>query len=235
MVDSVLWAADLKEWGSRRLVSWQLARLSEQEKARYRALARLKRRHQFLLGRTLLRHGLSESLGLSPDTFSFVERPSRAPRLESREPVSVSYSLAHSHDRVACLVSGASRCGVDVQSTTRRMDYLSASELVFPPSWVSRLQLLDGKNQRDEFFRFWSASEAFFKAAGTWLCRAHGCFGRGLQELPARIALAATVRNSYALAVAVGTDGPLPSVIRHFSPRVRAHRAERVSWTMFTR
>ena len=139
------------------------------EHARASQFQRRERARQFLDGRTLLRLALADALG----------RPARAcvcptqgsPRLE-HDP-SVTMSISHSADWVACAVSVGTPCGVDIQTHQPR-SCLDIARTFFSADEHAQLVALDEPERGVMFWRLWTLKEAWCKATGADLFAALG-------------------------------------------------------------
>lgn len=241
-----LWIADCGETASPRWERHQLTLLHGSERHRYDAFLRPERRRQFLLGRVLLRCALSDLFGDSPASWDILERPGRAPFLESDTPWPISFSLAHSRDRVACLIASGAMVGVDIEHMGRQRDFLGMAAHSFHPESVRQLQALPVGEQVAGFYRLWTLHEAALKVCngcdGAWGEVPRGC---GRDRAPVFVA---TLLGEYSLALAMCGDVPLPESIRQFRPggsiqvqgsviwdhhRVERHIGERASTPFF--
>lgn len=223
-----LWLADCGETASPRWERQQLTLLHVSERYRYDAFLRPERRRQFLLGRVLLRHALSEMFSGSPASWQIRERPGQAPRLASDTPSPVTFSLAHSRDRVACMLASGAMVGVDIEYTGRQRDFLRMAARSFHPEDVRQLQALQAEEQVAGFYRLWTLHEAALKVC-------NGCNGRrgeylrGCERDRAPV-FVATLLGEYSLALAMCGDVPLPESIRQFCPGGSIEVQESVIW-----
>jgi 4'-phosphopantetheinyl transferase len=223
-----LWLADCGETASPRWERQQLTLLHGSERHRYDALLRPERRRQFLLGRVLLRYALSEMFSGSPASWQIRERPGQAPHLASDTPSPVAFSLAHSGDRVACMLASGAMVGVDIEHMGRQRDFLGLAAHCFHPENVRQLQALQVEEQAAGFYRLWTLHEAALKVC-------NGCNGRrgeylrgcGRDRAPVFVA---TLLGEYSLALAMCGDVPLPESIRQFCPGGSIEVQESVIW-----
>jgi 4'-phosphopantetheinyl transferase len=146
-------------------VAFFVQQLGESEARRYGRFKRRERQRQFLLGRMLLRFAVSNLLFLPPDALGVVERTGNSPQLvlpdlESLQP---NFSLSHSREWVACVVSFSIHLGVDIEVNDPTRNVLDISEFVFHPNehrWllpqVEAARLL-------AFYQLWCTREALYK------------------------------------------------------------------------
>ena len=140
-------------------------RLSSNEANHYDSFLRRERQRQFLLGRTLLRFAVSNLTGLPVDGLDVVERPGRAPLLvlPDSQHASPNFSLSHSRNWVACVVSCDVTLGLDIEVNETARDTTAISELVFHPSEHLWLLTLSNAERVASFYEIWCAREALHK------------------------------------------------------------------------
>lgn len=223
-----LWLADCAATTGRPWEGQRITLLHENERQRYHALIRHERRRQFLMGHVLLRHALGALLDRPPGGWRINDCPGRAPRLESNTQWPVTFSLAHSCDRVACLLTGGKMAGVDIEHTGRRRDLLGIAAYCFHPENVRQLEALKSEEQVATFYRLWTLREAALKA-----CSGHA--GLRTEDLPGwdwtpEPVFATTVLGEYSLAVAIDGDVPFPGFMRKFRPDGTVELHESVIW-----
>lgn len=117
----------------------------------------LRRRIEFLAGRTLLSEGLAR-LGCARSVEDIIVYDEGKPRFEGGP----FFSISHSGGLAACALSEDAELGLDVQV------FRSIETEAFRP-WFSPAELAEireAANPDAELIRRWSAKEALFKAAG---------------------------------------------------------------------
>jgi 4'-phosphopantetheinyl transferase len=140
------------------------------------ALQRIDRLHRAedrlrsLLGRLLLRHAL-RSRGVPDDGWLVELGPYGKPRL--RGPAMPEFNLSHAGDWVVCAVAPTA-VGIDIEQV-RAID-LGIAERFFQPGEYTALLAQPADQQRDYFFRLWTAKEAYVKALGLGLQRDFSSF-----------------------------------------------------------
>jgi len=225
-----LWLADCGETASPRWERQQLTLLHGSERHRYDAFLRPERRRQFLVGHVLLRHALSDLFDGSPASWQIRERPGQAPRLASDTPSPVTFSLAHSRDRVACLLASGAMVGVDIEYTGRQRDFLRMAARSFHPENVRQLQALQVGEQIAGFYRLWTLHEAALKACnGCDGMRSKDPYGCGWDLEPV---FATTVVGEYSIALAVCGGVLPPRSIKQLYPDVRVEIHKDVDWDL---
>lgn len=139
--------------------------LSSSESNRYHSFLRPERQRQFLLGRTLLRLAISNLTGLPVDGLDVVERPGNSPLLilPNSQRAIPTFSLSHSRNWVACVVSGDLTVGLDIEVKESARDLHGVSEMAFHPSEQLRLLTLSDAERVSSFYEAWCAREALYK------------------------------------------------------------------------
>lgn len=162
-ITAALWLASCAEDGAWDVRDTALLSVSEQQ--RYRAIQPPLRRRQFLLGRVLLRHMLSRQFDFSLGYWQFVEQAQQAPQLLSAIPHQIAFSIAHSCDQVACLLTTDRIAGCDIEYMGKARNAMEIAALYFDAQDVAVLATLQGAEQTQSFYRLWTQHEARFKAA----------------------------------------------------------------------
>jgi len=208
----------------------QLDFLHESERGRYHRFLRPQRRRQFLMGRILLRHALSTLFDRPPASWRITECPGQPPRLASDTPSPVAFGLAHSRDRVVCVVASGATVGVDIEYTGRQRDFLRMAARSFHPENVRHLQVLQAGEQVAAFYRLWTLHEAALKACNGWHgVRTKDPYGCGWDLEPV---FATTVVGEYSIALAVCGDVLPPGSIKHLYPEAHVEIHEDVDWDL---
>jgi 4'-phosphopantetheinyl transferase len=146
-------------------IAFFVQQLGPSEVRRYGSFKRRQRKRQFLLGRMLLRFAVSNLISLSPHRLGVVERTGNAPQLVLPDPPSLQprFSLSHSRDWVACVVSSNVNLGIDIEVNDPRRDVLGISQLVFHSDehrWL--LPQIDSA-RLSAFYQLWCTREALYK------------------------------------------------------------------------
>nr|WP_237457532.1 4'-phosphopantetheinyl transferase superfamily protein [Pseudomaricurvus sp. HS19] len=146
-------AADAGHWAGLLGASEQL-RL-----ARYQG----RRRQQFLLGRALLRTAFSQVVdnGRSPETWQITEQEDLPPAIA--DSGDWYFSLSHSRDLIAVVLSDSGPCGVDIEFCKPRQDFAALAEGWFHAQEITELQTRVAHDQLQMFYRLWTLKEAWLK------------------------------------------------------------------------
>ncbi len=139
------------------------AQLSPSELMRYRRFLRKDRAQQFLIGRGLLRRMLATHLDLPPEQIPLLEQANQAPRLMLAHSQTLSFSISHSREWVACCVCADGKIGLDIEVIDTGREILELAERCFDASLVQELQALSAEARVDHFYQCWTAHEAKVK------------------------------------------------------------------------
>ncbi|WGL18465.1 4'-phosphopantetheinyl transferase superfamily protein [Microbulbifer bruguierae] len=151
--------------------------LSDDELARRARYHNSAARHQFTLGRALLRRVLGQVSGQAPQGLIFSRNHSGKPLLTSVPDLH--FSLSHSGEWLALAVSCKADIGVDIEQPRKPRDFMRIARHYFHPDECALLASPPAELTPMHFYRLWTMKEAFFKARGT-----------GISEGLARINLA---------------------------------------------
>jgi len=140
------------------------------ERKRYLRLRRDVDRRRFLVGRLLVRHGLSvmSDQGLTPDQWRFCRNAHGRPMLEPDFfPDSLDFNISTSGTLVVVAVSTAESVGLDLEELDNKEQLhipvaLSAREQAF-------LDRLPARSQYETSLRIWTVKEAVAKLVGLGL------------------------------------------------------------------
>ena len=161
---AILWLLNGKSFQENDLERFT-DRLSPSETRRLRRFTRSVRRRQFLLGRVLLRYAVAAVTGHASHDFSVLERSGEAPQLLFSDSSygAPNFSLSHSGDWIACVVSTAAVVGVDIEVNRPDRGFDDICTLSFP----EREQLWFGARPHTErcaaFYLLWCVTEAAYK------------------------------------------------------------------------
>ncbi|WP_422975892.1 4-phosphopantetheinyl transferase [Undibacterium sp. Ji49W] len=140
--------------------------LGPTELQRYQRFVRSERQRQFLLGRILLRHSLSQLLDVPVSVLQLTERPGNAPQLDFPVCPDLGFSLSHSGNWVACALSASTRLGLDIELLNPDRDFPALALHAFDAADAVEnawLQQQDVGNRMHDFYRLWTSREARIK------------------------------------------------------------------------
>lgn len=126
-------------------------------------------RRAYVVAHGLRRIALGDWLGVNPTSLVLARQSSGKPFLIWPRGSQVFFSHAHTRELVAFAVAGASPVGIDVESVVQtRPDFELLAPYVVLPGPGQRVEEL-GIDPAEQFFFYWTALEAFWKAAGKGL------------------------------------------------------------------
>lgn len=143
-------------------------------------------RLQFLGGRALLRHALSQTADLHPHAWSFQYGERGKPGLARPfDRTGLAFSISHSADVVVCALATGRNLGVDIEWLGRRVDECGIARRFFSTQEAEDIDSRSGSERTRRFFASWTLREAYVKARGDGLfhslegvvCEMEGCRG----------------------------------------------------------
>ena len=163
-----VWIARPQEVGDEQMRSLELT-LDESEIARASKFRFESDRRAYVVAHGVRRIALGDFLGVDPAGLVLEKKSSGKPALIWPDTRKVFFSHAHSRGLVAVVVSSTGPVGIDVESVAQtEPDFgLLAPYVVLPE--VSRRAEEVGVDPAAQFFFYWTALEAFWKAAGKGL------------------------------------------------------------------
>jgi 4'-phosphopantetheinyl transferase len=135
--------------------------LDEGERTRRARFMRESDRDLYLIAHGQLRLSLSEVIAMPPGDWRFGAGPHGRPFISSPSARALHFSLSHSDGLVAIAIARTADVGVDVERTTRRVEFELVARRVFT---AREIAWMDGR--RDRFFVLWTLKEAYAKARG---------------------------------------------------------------------
>jgi 4'-phosphopantetheinyl transferase len=156
-----LWCARVDE----AVVAAAVGLLDEEERARMERMRLGIARHEFVVGRAMLRvlAGAATACGPREGTIGVGEFDK--PRVEG-----VEFSVAHSHGLVVLALCLDAAVGVDVEWVAREIEALEIAQSNFAPEEKKRIeQAAEGAERARAFFAVWTKKEAIVKAHGQGL------------------------------------------------------------------
>jgi 4'-phosphopantetheinyl transferase len=145
-----------------RARSW----LSEDEAKRWARFHFERDRNEYLLGRALVRGGLSRYAPVSPPDWVFAAGPHGKPSIAAPLGLGLEFNLSHSGGTCLLGVTQGHPVGVDIERVDRAVEPISLAPRVFSPVEQRCLGTLSGRAQIDRFFEYWTLKEAIIKARG---------------------------------------------------------------------
>jgi 4'-phosphopantetheinyl transferase len=142
--------------------------LSNAERERALRFHRKKDRHRFVIGRGMLRWGLSAYYGKRPDEIIFSQNRYGRPEVVAAERPTLRFNASHTDGFVGVVFASGCEVGVDAE---RIYDfaYLELAKRYFSSHLYEELRRLPASFACTLFFEYWVALEAYAKAKGIGL------------------------------------------------------------------
>lgn len=146
-------------------VAFFVQQLGASEARRYGRFKRRERQRQFLLVRMLLRFAVSNLISIPLDALAVIERESNAPQLVLPNEcyLQPAFSISHSRDWVACVVSSNAYLGLDIEVESPGRDIISISQSAFHPKDHDWLLSQPETVRLSAFYQLWCTREALYK------------------------------------------------------------------------
>lgn len=147
-----------------------LSLLADDEVRRYERFKPEAVKRRFALARGGMRVILGRYLSSTPGSLEFrygeQGKPSLAPE---QNPAKLRFNLTHSHDLAILAVASDREVGVDVEHLRDNIEFEMLAARYFSPLEAETLASLEGEDLKRQFFRIWTAKEAYIKAIGQGL------------------------------------------------------------------
>jgi 4'-phosphopantetheinyl transferase len=211
------------------------ALLDPAERCRHQKLRQATDRVDFVAAHALCRLALSAVCPqVGAAAWRFVRGPQGKPKVAPHLEVAargLEFNLSHTRGMSACIVARGRAVGVDVEARDASRDAFSLAKGALAPRELSYLCKFTGQAQQREFYRLWTANEAYLRAVGCGFLTAPDKVCLQLAGDRAYVQTAAepfdasagqwhirlwSGNNSYFLAAAVqGGNVPEPRIVRH--------------------
>jgi 4'-phosphopantetheinyl transferase len=148
-----------------------LADLSPEERTRMASFRFERDRSAYAAAHVLAREALTWCAPVvSPASWDLSQRLHERPEVVD-PPLrpQLRFNISHTHGLVACLVTSAIDCGVDVEVRRDVDDMESLAARVLSPAERGHLMDSPVDHRSDLFFRYWTLKEAYVKARGRGL------------------------------------------------------------------
>jgi len=139
--------------------------LNEEEQARMERMRLGIARHEFVVGRAMLRVLAGAATACGPREVTIGVGEHGKPRVEG-----VEFSVAHSHGLVVLALCLEAAVGVDVEWVEREIEALEIARSTFAQGEAKRIeQAAEGAERAGAFFAVWTRKEALVKVHGQGL------------------------------------------------------------------
>lgn len=165
--DVHIWLINVADISQQQLLRLQTL-LSKQELQRNGAYQFDKHRLRDTICRALVRLVLSDFLCQSSASLQFECNQYGKPRLT--EPNSqLQFNLSHSGDYIACAITLGAPIGIDIETNQRSNDVMEIADHYFSKIEMADLLAYPERDQRVNFFDYWTLKESYIKARGLGL------------------------------------------------------------------
>ncbi|MBN6053818.1 4'-phosphopantetheinyl transferase superfamily protein, partial [Nonomuraea sp. RK-328] len=142
--------------------------LSAAERDRAAGFADAGERHRYVVAHAALRSVLGGLCGVAPEDVRFTTEESGRPC----SPAGPDFNLSHSGDwALVAVAAPGTRVGVDVERIRADLDHVELARRMYQPEEAERVR----ERGLEEYFRLWTAKEAYVKATGAGLAGLRGC------------------------------------------------------------
>lgn len=147
--------------------------LSEEERARARALRSPARRERWLTARGRLRATLARYLDQPAGRVAIITGEHGKPELRSPDPAPLRFNLSHSGDLALYALARTREVGVDVERLRDGTDVVRLARRMLGEDVAGALERTDPGERPARFFAAWARHEARLKCLGTGLEGGH--------------------------------------------------------------
>jgi phosphopantetheinyl transferase len=155
--------AHCSQWGGE-----QLGVLDASERDRATRFHFEEDRYRFQKTRAALRLLLGDYLAIDPREVEFHEGPHGKPYLEGSQS-DLQFNVSHTKGAAVLAFARGFEIGIDIEHARRRIDIEGVGRKVFTPIEQASISELGSASGLRQFFRFWTAKEAYLKATGSGL------------------------------------------------------------------
>ncbi|MFK7864949.1 MAG: 4'-phosphopantetheinyl transferase superfamily protein [Pseudohongiellaceae bacterium] len=168
-----LWYVDASNFKYRDLLMLTSRWLSKTESQRLARLKLPQHKHEFLLGRYMLRSILSLYGSVLPQDWVFEYNKHGKPFIAKAQQATLKmplyFNLSHSKGKLILALARYEKLGIDIECGTKPRRIKKISNRYFSRPEVESLELLPENAQQTRFYDLWSLKEAYIKACGLGL------------------------------------------------------------------
>lgn len=151
-------------------IEWLRQYLAADERARADRFRFAKDRHQYIIGRGVLRVLLGRYLHCDPQRIHFCYSSYGKPALDSvHAETGLQFNLSHSHQLALLAFTYNRQIGVDVEYMRPDVEFEQLAERFFSPTECAVLLGVAPTLRRETFYNCWTRKEAYIKARGEGL------------------------------------------------------------------
>jgi len=122
-----------------------------------------KHRRRYVASHAAMRKILADHLNISDAELNVVTDRNGKPYIPNNP---VYFNLSHSEEMAILALSENCSVGIDVEYVDQKVNAMSIANRFFHPLEAAQLEGLPGKDLVNNFFRCWTAKEAYLKAMG---------------------------------------------------------------------
>lgn len=143
--------------------------LKSEERLQYSRFVHKADKNQYLVTRALIRYVLSTyDHSVQPEQWEFLKNSFGKPYIANHTKLPLKFNISHSKGMVVMAVTLFQDIGVDVENTTRKVDYIDIAKNYFSKI-ESEIMKLNNHNESNYFYTLWTLKEAYIKARGMGL------------------------------------------------------------------
>lgn len=141
--------------------------LNEEETIKAQKFRFEKHQKRFIVARSTLKHILSHYLGISPEKIAFQYGSHGKPKLvDKMNTIQLEFNLSHSEELAIYGITCHHLIGVDVEYLRPMPDAEKLAKRFFCHQEFEKINSLSIIHKNTEFFKLWTAKEAYLKATG---------------------------------------------------------------------
>lgn len=161
--------------------------LSPDEEQRSRRFYFDRDRHDFIVGRGILRSILSGYLNIKAEKIAFEYRDRGKPGVANPGDRAIEFNVSHSNGLALYAVTRDRPIGIDVEYLRPLRDAEQLANRFFTPPEVAAIAALAPEKKQAAFFHAWTRKEAYLKATGEGLAGLERVEVSVSPEMPAKL------------------------------------------------
>ncbi|WP_107670767.1 4'-phosphopantetheinyl transferase superfamily protein [Cyanothece sp. BG0011] len=160
-----IWKTNLEQSSIHVQNSFNL--LNEEEKIKAQRFRFEKHQQRYTLARSSLRKILSFYLGISPQDIKFQYNEYGKPELLDKiNTINLQFNVSHSENIAIYGITCDYLIGVDIEYIRPMSEAENLARRFFSQAEFEQISLLSSQEKEREFFKLWTAKEAYLKAIG---------------------------------------------------------------------
>lgn len=148
-------------------LDYLISRLSLKEKFQLDSFPFQNEKTQHVLTRNLLRVMFSKFYDRSFASFEFeTDDKGKSSVVTLAQEPQIYFNLSHTKGMITCAFSKSKFVGIDVELTTRDINFIDFADSIFSQEESRQLKSLLKNDSRKLFFKIWTLKEAYLKSLG---------------------------------------------------------------------